>query len=222
LLVQDKFQSRLVGLTGTLGINAALVTLALLPIRSGTGDVPRQHRALLVFSMASPSSGLSNVLVAKAAMPADRHDVPRAPVRADRPSSRAAFGVAVSTDGASQISGEGRGVFAGALESQYQDAVRSRIMRFSAYPEAGIAGQMRGLVRVRIDLARDGSIKGAWIESSSGFDPLDEAALEAIHQAVPLPPIPSDLPDELEFSVPLDFSPPQLARAGMSGVATSN
>ena len=38
--------------------------------------------------------------------------------------------------------------------------------------------------------ARDGTVLDVWIERSTGFPMLDQAILEAVHEASPLPPVP--------------------------------
>jgi len=48
-------------------------------------------------------------------------------------------------------------------------------------------------------------VKNVWIAASSGRTNLDAEALAAIRRAVPMPKIPSDLPDSLDITLPIDF-----------------
>jgi protein TonB len=55
------------------------------------------------------------------------------------------------------------------------------------------------------DLAR--RVLGAWIKTSSGQQVLDQAAIDTIRRAQPMPAIPSGLPDSLKIEVALGFDP---------------
>ncbi len=49
---------------------------------------------------------------------------------------------------------------------------------------------MEGTVEVEFQIARDGSAEEVKVAKSSGFALLDEASIEAIKQAAPLPIVP--------------------------------
>jgi protein TonB len=88
----------------------------------------------------------------------------------------------------------------------YQNAIRQHLARYVFYPEDAGKVRPRGIVTVHVELERGGQVRDVWIESSSGSDALDAAALVAIQRATPMPEIPMGLPDRLELSLPLDFS----------------
>ncbi len=102
----------------------------------------------------------------------------------------------------------------GALRSNYQSALFAHVLRYRFYPEEARADRLRGVVRVQFALSRDGRILSAWVQTGSGFPVLDEAALEALRRAQPLPAIPPELPGEMEVLLPLDYVPPRMIRAG--------
>jgi periplasmic protein TonB len=52
----------------------------------------------------------------------------------------------------------------------------------------------RGVTEVRFTIARDGTLGDLSVSSSSGWVPLDNAALNAIRGAAPLPPLPASFP----------------------------
>lgn len=101
-----------------------------------------------------------------------------------------------------------------ALRSSYQSMLYAHVLRHRYYPDEARPGRLRGVVRVQFALSRNGWIMSAWVETSSGHTLLDEAALEALRRAQPLPAIPAELPDEMEVLLPLDYLPPKVVRAG--------
>jgi protein TonB len=58
-------------------------------------------------------------------------------------------------------------------------------------------------IRFRID--RAGYILSSSLAKSSDFPMLDQAALDTLRRADPLPAIPLGRPDEIELSVPVEF-----------------
>lgn len=57
-------------------------------------------------------------------------------------------------------------------------------------------------------MRRDGMVTDVWVKASSGFNALDLAAVDTIRNAQPLPRIPSELPDQLNISMPVAFNLP--------------
>ncbi len=92
-------------------------------------------------------------------------------------------------------------------KARYEQAISLWVQKFLRYPEeaktAGIQG--RAIVRIRID--RLGNIRYSGIESSAGYDILDNAALDMIRRANPVPAVPNDYPDgdAFEFLIPASF-----------------
>ncbi len=72
-------------------------------------------------------------------------------------------------------------------------------------PGAGPVGAREVLVTFTI--LRDGSVRGAEVEQSSGDPFYDQAALRSVHRSTPFPPLPPGYPDEtmtIHFSFLLD------------------
>lgn len=116
----------------------------------------------------------------------------------DQPAS---FGTAPQ---AAQV-GSAASALAGTSAVMYRDLLLAHIARFRQYPAEAHRDRLEGSVEVGFTLNRDGSVERAWIVSSSGRQVFDREALAAVHRAVPMPSIPSDLPSSLDVSLPVDF-----------------
>jgi protein TonB len=92
--------------------------------------------------------------------------------------------------------------------SAFQRQLLRHIARYLRYPKSAQPLQLHGIVYVRFAMRRDGSVTEAWVGTSSGHASLDEAAIETVRRAQPLPAIPGDLPDTLTVSLPVSFDPP--------------
>ena len=90
--------------------------------------------------------------------------------------------------------------------SSWEGKVLARMERFRRYPTASRAKQEQGVVYLRCRIDRDGQVLAAAIEHSSGSAALDQAALDTLQRAAPLPRIPKERPDPLELSIPVEFS----------------
>ncbi|MCC7599080.1 TonB family protein [Janthinobacterium sp. FW305-129] len=90
--------------------------------------------------------------------------------------------------------------------SSWEGKVLARMERFRRYPTASRAKQEQGVVYLRCRIDRDGQVLAAAIERSSGSPALDQAALDTLQRAAPLPRIPKERPDPLELSIPVEFS----------------
>lgn len=86
-------------------------------------------------------------------------------------------------------------------------AVRARIDKAKRYPAAALAAGQTGLVRLRLGLARDGTLLAAAVETGSGHPLLDAAALAAARAAAPYPAAPPELDESrLEYLIPIRFT----------------
>lgn len=92
--------------------------------------------------------------------------------------------------------------------SAFQRQLLRHIARYRRYPKGAQTSQLHGIVHVRFAMRRDGSVTEAWVRTSSGHASLDEAAIETVRRAQPLPAIPADLPDTLTISLPVSFDAP--------------
>ncbi|MGK5056281.1 TonB family protein [Janthinobacterium sp. LB2P49] len=90
--------------------------------------------------------------------------------------------------------------------SSWEGKVLARMERFRRYPTASRARHEQGVVYLRCRIDRDGQVLAASIERSSGSAALDQAALDTLQRAAPLPRIPLERPDPLELSIPVEFS----------------
>jgi protein TonB len=55
---------------------------------------------------------------------------------------------------------------------------------------------------------RDGTVRSAAIEESSGAQIFDQEALDTVRRAQPLPAIPAALADHLKILLPVEYSAP--------------
>lgn len=91
--------------------------------------------------------------------------------------------------------------------ARYEQLISVWIERFKVYPpqarSAGVQG--RAVVRIRID--RKGNVRLVTLDQPSGAQMLDQAVLEMIRNANPLPPVPDDYKagDLFEFKIPISF-----------------
>jgi protein TonB len=70
----------------------------------------------------------------------------------------------------------------------YFDKVAAHVDRFRQKPPAG-----EGRIVVMVRVARDGQVQEVEVRQSSGSAPLDDAEVDAIWRASPLPPLPPEL-----------------------------
>ena len=126
------------------------------------------------------------------AAPADAPDTPRR--QAAGRGDRAAEGRAGSAEAA--LSEQARATLMG----EWGGRIRAQIMRGS--PRAPVAG----VVTLRLDIARDGTLHGVDLTRSSGHPALDRAALGAVRAAGRFPPAPAALGGAMHrFTLPLRF-----------------
>ena len=92
-------------------------------------------------------------------------------------------------------------VFLGVSDMTAQTHLRVTDFPFAWYlrwVQIAVAQKWEGHTRegsqpqVVFEIDRDGNIRGLAIEKSSGDPPYDQAALRAINQAAPFPPLPED------------------------------
>ena len=96
-----------------------------------------------------------------------------------------------STDGVD--GGLGRGSGSGRGGIGWHQLLRDRIERAKQYPPEARRQGMEGTTEVEFQVAKDGSVKEVMVVRSSGFPILDQASMETIRRAVPLPVIPGTI-----------------------------
>lgn len=95
-----------------------------------------------------------------------------------------------------------------AARARYTQEVSAWIERHKLYPAEAKGSEGRSVVRVRID--RMGNVRYYAIEQSSGSQALDQAALDMIRRANPMPAAPQNYPEGnlIEFLIPISFKAP--------------
>ena len=96
-----------------------------------------------------------------------------------------------------------------AIRTRYEQEISAWIQRHKFYPVDASGREGRAIVRVRID--RAGNVRYYAIEQSAGLQALDNAALDMIRRANPVPAVPSNYPagNLVEFLIPISFKAPQ-------------
>ncbi|OHX18466.1 TonB family protein [Chromobacterium sphagni] len=89
--------------------------------------------------------------------------------------------------------------------SSWEGKVLARLERFRRYPAAARLRGDEGVAYLSLRVSRGGQLLAARIGQGSGHAALDQAALDTVYRAAPLPRIPDDLPDEVELSVPVEY-----------------
>jgi protein TonB len=90
---------------------------------------------------------------------------------------------------------------------QYRMAIISAAKRYKRYPRVAIDNNWEGLAEIRMVIGPDGSIASIGIRTRSGYEVLDQQALEMIRKAKPLTPIPAALRGKgFSIDIPVIFS----------------
>lgn len=93
-----------------------------------------------------------------------------------------------------------------AVESNYKGKVRSKVQRHFKYPKSADRAGVKGTVTVAFTVSASGGVSGVRIVKGSGSPVLDEAALNAVRKAEPLPKIPEGAGrSSWPFVLPLQF-----------------
>ena len=87
----------------------------------------------------------------------------------------------------------------------WEGRVLARLERYRRYPSDAQHARQQGTAYIRFRISRDGHVLSSSLDRSSGYPALDDAALETLRRADPLPKIPADRPDEIELLVPIEF-----------------
>lgn len=90
--------------------------------------------------------------------------------------------------------------------SNYNGKVLVKLRRAKRYPSQARRDRLQGTATVSFTVARSGAVSGVRLARSSGHTLLDQAALEMVHRASPMPKVPDDIRDnKLNFTVPVRF-----------------
>ena len=95
------------------------------------------------------------------------------------------------------------------LSSDARQSWEARLLahleQYRRFPARARAARQQGAVHIRFRMNRAGSVLTASVVRSSGFTTLDQAALDTLKRAQPLPAIPEGRPDEIELTIPVEF-----------------
>ncbi len=94
----------------------------------------------------------------------------------------------------------------GDLLKAFSIGIQKKIARNKVYPSFARKLGHQGKTQVSFELGKDGTLLALAISKSSGFEILDEAALDAVRNAGPYPSLPKELNKEsLTFQLPISF-----------------
>lgn len=95
---------------------------------------------------------------------------------------------------------------ASAAHSGYYRQLLAEVMQAQIYPQDAKRENKKGTVYLQIVVQRTGVIKSYDIVKSSGFQELDDAAVQTLVRANPVQPFPDGITDdELRFGLPMRF-----------------
>ena len=154
------------------------------------------------------NDGIVQVRIAMAQQQSSPASAPVQPVSPALPQRQATQVRAVnSLSGVSLMAdpGDTGAAASGEDEARYEDILFNHIAKYLRYPRKAGFVCPAGTTLLRFRTSRQGSIDSIVIEQSSGCSILDNAAVEALRRAQPLPPIPSILPERITVLMPLSF-----------------
>jgi periplasmic protein TonB len=128
--------------------------------------------------IARPATEVASLMPTRPVAPSRPGDSPRAPAAALGGAASARAAVGIDSSG----SGNGTGAGAGGAGDDPNSAAHADYARNPppAYPAVARRRAQQGTVTVRVLVGVDGSVERAEIADSSGFDTLDDAALETV------------------------------------------
>lgn len=187
--------------------------LTLPPGDGGRGGKREGRNGVLVIEML-PLETVSAALATGAPPPSKASQAPPLPQR--HPVGSAILGMPQPAGGSQppapareaiegRIPGESVSSLSGQSAISYREMLLAHIARYRRYPADARRDHVEGTVEVRFTLDRAGAVQSAWIAASSGRTNLDAEALAAIRRAAPMPRIPSELPDSIDITLPIDF-----------------
>jgi periplasmic protein TonB len=110
------------------------------------------------------------------------------------------------SNSASNVGGAGTADQSRQNNKYYQKLIQ-KLNAHKSYPTELKKDKIQGVVIVRFTLNRNGEVLASSIKKSSGNSALDNAALEVLKKASPLPPMPDFINGEtLTLSLPVDYS----------------
>ncbi len=106
----------------------------------------------------------------------------------------------------SAISSQAASALQQAAQQTYFNLLAKTLAEKKRYPGISRRRGEQGIVQLFFIISRDGKIKESRIDASSGFQRLDQAVMEMLEKAQPLPAFPEDMSQQqLEVKVPIAF-----------------
>lgn len=119
-----------------------------------------------------------------------------AAAKADTPSPKAAAPKKIDAVAAPKVS-----------PAKWQSRVLSWLNRHKRYPSSAKSRRQEGLVQVAFTVDQGGRVTSSRVSRSSGIPALDQAALDMVRRASPVPAPPPEIASSaLRLAVPVDFS----------------
>ena len=116
--------------------------------------------------------------------------------KADTPSPKAAAPKRIDAVAAPKVS-----------PAKWQSRVLSWLNRHKRYPSSAKSRRQEGLVQVAFTVDQGGRVTSSRVTRSSGIPALDQAALDMVRRASPVPAPPPEIASSaLRLAVPVDFS----------------
>jgi protein TonB len=120
--------------------------------------------------------------------------------------SGAPGGTAMGQGGTADGANGNGAALAGCYDAVWAQAVTDRVGKFFFYPRSERDRHVSGAVFVHIGIRRNGRVSFLKVNRSSGVRALDEAALQMVRTAAPLPRIPDRMHvDRIEVELPIVF-----------------
>ncbi len=90
---------------------------------------------------------------------------------------------------------------------EYAATVQKKISEAVAYPLEAQENGWQGTVKLGLVIRRDGSLRDAFVQESSGYEVFDQDAVNTAHLVAPYPPFSEDFVDEkISIALPIVYS----------------
>jgi protein TonB len=92
-------------------------------------------------------------------------------------------------------------------QQRYLQDLMAWLARHRLYPDAARKARLQGIVHVRFTLDRQGQLLAAAVDRGPGIDLLEQAAMQVLQRANPMPPIPDSMGiSKLTLTLPIEYS----------------
>lgn len=93
-----------------------------------------------------------------------------------------------------------------ALRNDYGSMLAREIAKHKQYPRIAQMRGWQGTVKIKLEISAEGAVTSSTISQSSGYESLDQQAMEMLKKASPLPPPPEALRHkEFTIHIPITF-----------------